>query len=64
MMQDGAIIPALAQIRLDGLHLDRIERTRLVTEPAAAPLVKGVKGIIGVVAGSLAFDSKRSVERG
>ena len=62
MARAGQITAAEALTRLQGLQLDRIERTRLATEAAAPPLASGISAGIGVATGPVVFDSRRAAE--
>jgi pyruvate, orthophosphate dikinase len=62
LVREGQITPAEALAHLDGLPLDRIERTHLRTDTNAAPLAVAVSASIGVAAGSIVFDARRAAE--
>lgn len=62
LVRECRITPDEALARLDGLALDRLERTRLAPGAAAEPLASAVPASIGVATGEIVLDPARAVE--
>lgn len=61
MVREGRITREEALAHLEGLDLDRIERTRLA-DASAVPLASAVPASIGVATGALVLDPARAAE--
>lgn len=61
MVREGRITSDEALTHLNGIDLDRIERTWLA-DTKAAPVASAVPASIGVAAGALVFDPKRAAQ--
>jgi len=62
LVREGLITPAEALAQLNGVPIERIERTRLSARDAAPPLASGIPASIGVVSGAVVFDPHRAAE--
>jgi pyruvate,orthophosphate dikinase len=58
MVNENLISPAEALRRLEGIALERLERTRLRGDVDALPLASAIPASIGVASGAIAFDSR------
>lgn len=61
LVREGRVTPAEALKHLEGLELDRIERTELEGSGDIAPLASAISASIGVAAGRVVLDSQRAV---
>jgi pyruvate, orthophosphate dikinase len=62
MVNERLITPAEALTRLDGVALERLERMHLADGAGAQPLATAIPASIGVVSGTIVFDSARAAE--
>ena len=62
MVNERLITPDAALARLDGIALERLERTRLAEGTRAEPLATATPASIGVASGAIVFESGRAAE--
>jgi len=60
LVHEGRITPAQALQRLKDVSLEKLERTRLSTGAAVAPIGRAVAASIGVASGSIVLDARRA----